>query len=131
MRAVFFLTLFVSLSFNNIVFAADAKVGEKVFRRCMACHFADKEQHKIGPSLKNIIGRRAGTAPGYTYSAAMVNAGKQGLIWNKENLEKYLHSPRQFINGTKMFGVNLKSDTDIDDLIEYLESFSDKEDVKK
>ncbi|RUY60360.1 c-type cytochrome, partial [Mesorhizobium sp. M7A.F.Ca.CA.001.13.1.1] len=56
--------------------AQDAAAGEKVFAKCKVCHVADQDKNKVGPSLNGVIGRTAGTHPGFSYSQAMVAAGK-------------------------------------------------------
>jgi cytochrome c len=68
-------------------FTGNAANGKQVFAQCRTCHVTDAGVNKIGPSLNNIIGRTAGTVPGYTYSAA--NAGA-GFVWTKEKLFQFL-----------------------------------------
>jgi cytochrome c len=104
--------------------AQDAAAGEKVFNKCKACHVADKDQNRVGPSLHGVIGRTAGTHPGYNYSKAMVEAGKSGVVWDAATLTKYLHDPRAMVKGTKMAFPGLKKDKDIADVIAYLEQES-------
>ena len=104
--------------------AADIENGKIVFKRCVACHNADNADNKIGPTLQHIIGRRAGTIEGYKYSPAMTNAGKDGLIWNRDTLITYLHNPQGMVKGTRMASIRLNNDNDVDDLIAYLNSFS-------
>lgn len=77
--------------------------GKILFRRrCGACHYADKDKNKIGPSLYGIFGRQAGQNPGYAYSVAMKAAGADNLFWTAENLQNYLKSPRRLVPGTRM-----------------------------
>jgi cytochrome c len=104
--------------------AQDAAAGEKVFAKCKVCHFADQDTNKIGPSLHGVIGRTAGTHPGYAYSAAMIEAGKSGVVWDEPTLTTYLHNPRAMVKGTKMAFAGLQSDKDIADVIAYLKQFS-------
>ena len=104
--------------------AQDAAAGEKVFAKCKACHVANEDKNKIGPSLHGVIGRTAGTHPDFKYSPAMTEAGKSGLVWNEEELTKYLHDPRGMVKGTKMAFAGLKDDTDIANVIAYLEQES-------
>ncbi|WP_315927715.1 cytochrome c family protein [Mesorhizobium sp. SP-1A] len=104
--------------------AQDAAAGEKVFVKCKACHFADQDKNKIGPSLHGVVGRTAGTHPGYSYSPAMVAAGKGGLVWTEEELAKYLHDPKATIKGNKMAFVGLKQDADVANVIAYLKQES-------
>lgn len=100
--------------------AQDAAAGKTVFAKCTACHVVDKDQNKVGPSLKGLIGRTAGTHEGFKYSQAMIDAGKGGLVWNEAELAKYLHAPREMVKGTKMAFAGLKSDDDIANVIAYI-----------
>jgi cytochrome c len=100
--------------------AQDAAAGEKVFTKCKACHIADEDKNKVGPSLKGVIGRTAGTHEGFKYSPAMVEAGKSGLIWDEAKLTEYLKSPKTIVKGTKMAFPGLKEDADITNVIAYL-----------
>lgn len=104
--------------------AQDAAAGETVFKKCGACHVADKDTNKIGPSLMGVIGRTAGTHPNFSYSKAMVDAGKGGLVWSEETLTTYLHDPKAIVKGTKMAFVGLKKDDEIANVIAYLKQFS-------
>ena len=103
--------------------AQDAAAGEKVFAKCKACHVADTDQNKIGPSLKGLFGRTAGTHEGFKYSKAMIDAGAAGLVWDEAKLKEYLHSPKAMVKGTKMAFAGLKDDTDIVNLEAYLKQF--------
>ena len=103
--------------------AQDAAAGEKVFGKCKACHVADEDKNKIGPSLKGVIGRTAGTHEGFKYSKAMTEAGTGGLKWDDATLTTYLHSPKETVKGTKMAFPGLKSDDDIANVIAYLKQF--------
>ena len=104
--------------------AQDAAAGEKVFAKCKACRIADEDKNKIGPSLKGVIGRTAGTHPDFKYSKAMVEAGEGGLVWDEASLTTYLHDPKAMVKGTKMAFAGLKKDEEIADVIAYLKQFS-------
>jgi len=104
--------------------AQDAAAGETVFKKCAACHVADKDANKIGPSLLGVIGRTAGTHPNFGYSKAMVEAGQGGLVWDEANLTTYLHDPKALVKGTKMAFAGLKKDDEIANVIAYLKQFS-------
>ncbi|MBN9244385.1 MAG: cytochrome c family protein [Mesorhizobium sp.] len=125
MRAI---ALFAALSVATLVSgqsqAQDAAAGEKVFAKCKACHVADEDKNKIGPSLHGVIGRTAGTHEGFKYSPAMVDAGKSGVVWDEPTLTKYLHDPKVMVKGTKMAFPGLKSDEDIANVIAYLKQES-------
>ena len=85
--------------------AGDAVKGEKVFKRCKACHYVDKEKNKTGPHLVAVLGREAGSLEGYKYSKAMKASG---LVWDEETLAAYLKAPKKYVKGTKMAFAGLK-----------------------
>lgn len=99
----------------------DAVKGAQVFKKCESCH-ALEPTNKVGPSLKGIVGRKAGAAPGYSYSSAMKTAGEGGLIWNEESLTQYLVAPQAMIPGIKMTFAGIKAPQDIANLIAYLKN---------
>jgi cytochrome c len=105
--------------------AQDAAAGEKVFAKCKACHVVDADTNKIGPSLKGVVGRTAGTHEGFRYSPAMVAAGEGGIVWNDETLAAYLRDPKGYIKGNKMAFVGLKRDDELANIIAYLKQFSE------
>ena len=111
--------------------AADPENGKIIFKRCIACHYADKANNKVGPTLKNVIGRQAGSIEGYRFSAAMTDAGKGGLVWTKENLLNFLHNPQAMVKGTRMASIKIKDDNEIDDLIAYLQEAAKETDNTK
>ncbi|MBB3977858.1 cytochrome c [Rhizobium azooxidifex] len=105
----------------------DATAGATVFNKCKACHDAETDKNKIGPSLKDVIGRVAGTHAGFKYSKAMIEAGETGLHWDEASLRDYLHNPKAKVKGTKMAFAGLKDEGDISNLLAYLEQFSTKQ----
>jgi len=116
---LFFLSLIVFV-FNNNAFSADAVKGKKLFTKCKACHNVDAQKHKIGPHLVGIVGRKAGTADGYTkYSKAIKDSG---IVWDEANLDKWLTGPKTMYPGTKMIYPGLKKAEDRADVIEYLKT---------
>ena len=117
-RAIVAVALGVALVPTGPVLATDIKAGEKVFKKCKACHYADREKHKTGPHLVNLIGRTAGSLEDYKkYSKAMKASG---IVWDEETLTEYLRAPKKYIKGTKMAFVGLKKDADIENVIAYL-----------
>ncbi|MGI9416160.1 MAG: c-type cytochrome [Hyphomicrobiales bacterium] len=102
----------------------DATAGKKIFKKCGVCHFVDKEKKKIGPSLKGVIGRTAGTWDKYKYSKAMKAAGEGGLTWSEETLAEYLIKPKKLVPGTKMAFPGLKKPEDRLNVIAYIKTFS-------
>ncbi|MEM8685752.1 MAG: cytochrome c family protein [Pseudomonadota bacterium] len=103
----------------------DIKRGEKVFRKCKACHEVQKEKNKVGPHLVNLFGRKAGSLEGYKYSKAMVAKGEDGLVWDEEIMLEYLIKPRQYVKGTKMAFAGLKKEKDRVNLVAYLKQFTE------
>ncbi|MDA7827184.1 cytochrome c family protein [Rhodobacteraceae bacterium] len=95
----------------------DPAKGERVFKKCAACHSADPDQKKTGPHLNGILGRNAGAIEGFKYSKRMSEAD---LVWNEENLRQFLASPKTFIPKTKMSFPGIKNEDDLGDLIAYL-----------
>ncbi|MGN7295518.1 c-type cytochrome [Rhizobium sp. SAFR-030] len=125
MRAICYIgAVGMVISMAGSAFGQDAAAGEKVFAKCKACHVADTDQNKIGPSLKGVIGRPAASREGFKYSAAMADAGKAGMVWDEASLTTYLRDPKGVIKGTKMAFVGLKTDKEIADVIAYLKQFS-------
>ena len=100
----------------------DAAAGKNVYKKCMACHTADKEQNKVGPHQVGIIGRKAAAVEGFKYSDAMKAKGAEGLVWDEANFTAYMKDPKGFIPGNKMAFAGLKEDKDIADLIAYLKA---------
>ncbi len=100
----------------------DAALGKTVFKKCMACHAADKEQNKVGAHLVGIVGRKAGSVEGFKYSEAMIAKGTEGFVWDEANLALYLKDPKGFIPGNKMAFAGLKKDDEIANVIAYLKA---------
>lgn len=103
----------------------DAVRGGRVFQRCYSCHSVTPGEHNLqGPNLAGVIGRRAGTLPGYEYSSAMQAAGRNGLVWTAEALERYVQDPEALVPGTAMGPVRIGSAADRTDLVAYLRKAS-------
>jgi cytochrome c len=103
--------------------AADPLRGERVFQRCYACHsVAVGEDNLSGPSLRCVLGRRAGTLPGFRFSPAMIEAGAgRELVWTRATLDAFLVDPQRLVPGTPMWIPGLAQGQDRQDLIDYLE----------
>ena len=101
----------------------DAAHGEQVFKQCKVCHaIGSGAKAGVGPEQNGVYGAKAGSRTGYTYSAAMKEAGEKGLVWSDENLDKYLANPKAVVPGTKMVFPGLKSEKDRQDVIAYLKA---------
>ena len=99
--------------------AGDAAAGAKVFKKCKACHYVDREKNKSGPHLVNIVGRAAGAVEGFKYSKAMAGSG---LVWDEATLTGFLAKPKKYLKGTKMSFAGLKKESDIANVIAYLKA---------
>ena len=98
-------------------------VGEKVFKKCAACHSIVKGgKNNIGPALYNVVGRQTGVVNDYKYSKALSGYGKQ---WTYEELNGYLIKPAKWIKGTKMAFAGLRKEKDRASVILYLNQNSD------
>lgn len=105
--------------------AGDPVAGETVFKKCIVCHaIGDGATNRVGPELNAVLGRVAGTAEGFKYSQALIDAGVGGLTWTPETLAPWLHKPQDLVPGTKMPFAGLANQADIDNVIAYLATFS-------
>lgn len=120
------LVIALSLVFSTQASAqGDVAEGEKVFRKCMACHTVEENgPSRVGPNLHGVVGRTTATMENYAYSDAMKNMGEEGHVWSAEELDTYLENPRQAVPGTKMAFVGLKKPEERANVIAYLQSLS-------
>ncbi len=95
----------------------DTAAGEKVFKKCKACHVVDKKKNRLGPHLIGVFGRESGSVEGFKYSKAMKGAG---ITWDEATLNDYLADPKGFIPKNKMAFKGLKKDEDRANVIAYL-----------
>jgi cytochrome c len=101
--------------------AQDAALGEKVFLKCRACHqIGEGAKDAVGPVLNGVVGRKAGTYPGYSYSDANKNSG---ITWDEASFKDYIKDPRAKIPGTKMIFPGVKDEKQADNLWAYLKQF--------
>lgn len=97
---------------------ANAAAGKLVFMRCAACHaVAPGAPNKVGPNLSGVVGRKAGAATGFRYSAALSGAK---LTWNEATLDKWLARPAGLVPGTSMVFAGLPKPEDRANVIAYL-----------
>ena len=101
----------------------DVASGEKIFKKCAACHSINKGgKHKIGPALYNVVGRKVGAIEDYKYSKALISYDKD---WTFEELNGFLIKPAKHIKGTKMAYAGLRKESDRASVIKYLNANSD------
>ena len=101
----------------------DLAHGEKVFKKCSACHsIKSGGGNKIGPALYNVVGRKVGVLDDYKYSKALAEYEKN---WSFEELNGFLLKPKDWIKGTKMAYAGLRKEKDRASVILYLNKYSD------
>ena len=104
--------------------SANVKEGEKLYKKlCTSCHTDEKGgPNKVGPNLWDIVGRKKGSHPGFSYSSGMEAKGGE---WTYEDLNHWLHKPSAFVKGTKMAFAGLPKEQERADVIAYLRTMND------
>lgn len=95
---------------------ADAPRGERIAHGCRACHSLDDTQPNVGPHLLDVVGRRAGSVAGYTYSDAL---RASELVWTRERLRAFLMNPEAVVPGTTM-ALGGWPEAEVDAVVDYL-----------
>jgi cytochrome c len=93
--------VFASATFGVAAHAAapgDPAAGKIAYGACMSCHSI--EDNDVGPAHHGVVGRKAGSVPGYSYSIALKNSG---IVWTPEMIDRWLQGPQKLVPGTKMF----------------------------
>lgn len=102
----------------------DAEAGEKVFKKCKACHEVGEDaKNKVGPSLNGIVGAAAGQNADFKYSDALMEKAAEGLVWDEANMTAFLTKPKDFLPKTKMSFAGLRKEQEIMDVIAYMATF--------
>jgi cytochrome c len=112
------MTVLVLAVLTSASYAADAAHGKIVFQTCAACH--SEKPDAIGPSLRGVYGRKAGSLEDFRYSNAMTRAN---IIWDEANLREYIKDPQAKVPGNRMPFGGLDNPADIDDVIAYLKDY--------
>ena len=113
----------IKIDISALMAMGDIATGEKVFKKCAACHSIVKGgKNNIGPALYNVVGRQVGSINDYKYSKALSEYNKQ---WTFEELNGYLIKPAKWIKGTKMAFAGLRKEKDRASVIKYLNQNSD------
>jgi cytochrome c len=100
----------------------DAVKGKQAFVRCSVCHTVDGKTSKLGPSLGNVLNRRAGTFAGFARYSAGMKSSK--ITWTPQNLDKFLAAPRTVVPGTTMVAPGVTVAADRTNIVAYLTSVS-------
>lgn len=98
----------------------DAAAGEKVFKKCQACHTATEEKNKVGPYLKGVVGRQAASVEGFKYGDALKAKAAEIGAWDEAKIVEYLADPKAYIGGTSKMAFKLKDEQDRKNVAAYL-----------
>jgi cytochrome c len=102
----------------------DPEDGEKVFRKCKACHqIGAGSVNRVGPVLTGVVGRPIASVEDFSYSDAFQEQAETGMVWDEGNLTAYLTNPKEFIPGNKMAFAGLRKEEDVQNVLAYLETF--------
>jgi cytochrome c len=116
-------TIEEKVDISALMTIGDIASGEKVFKKCAACHSIVRDgKNKIGPALYNVVGRKVGNVSDYKYSKALAAYGKE---WTLEELNGFLIKPTKWIKGTKMAYAGLRKEKDRASVIKFLNQNSD------
>ena len=117
----FILVAVLAVAGAGEVRAQDASAGEKVFGVCKMCHqIGEGAKNAVGPVLNGVIGRKAGSVAGYSYSAANKDSG---ITWDEATFREYIKDPKAKVPGTKMIYAGLKDEQKTNDLVAFLKQF--------
>ena len=105
------------VDFGALLASADLAEGEKIFKKCKACHTVEDGAHKTGPSLWGVVGHEVAAAPGFASYSGKLPAGE---TWSAENLSAFLEAPKKWAPGTSMGFAGLKKPEDRAAIIAYL-----------
>lgn len=118
MRLVFSIAVVGVIAGVSSAFAADANHGKELFTACLACH--TERSDALGPSLKGVLGRKAGSLEDFRYSNAMKRAN---FVWDEANLREYLRDPQEKVKGNRMPFSGFPNASDADDVVAYLATY--------
>ena len=105
--------------------AADISRGERLYERCAACHSLERD--RTGPRHCGLVGRKAGTVPGFAYTEAMRDSG---IVWDAKSLDRFLAAPLAAVPGTSMGYAGIPDAGERRDLIAFLEQAGGSRDCR-
>jgi cytochrome c len=110
------------IDIEALMASANADAGEKIIKKCLACHTFDKGgANKVGPNLFNIVGAPKAHIADFAYSKTMASAGG---VWDNESLFAFIKKPSKYMPGTKMAFAGISKPEDIANVIAYLKKQS-------
>ena len=120
---------------NGGAAGGDPERGEKLFKKCAACHkVGPNAKNAAGPLLNNVIGRTAGTSEGFKYSKSMIQAGEKGLVWDETLIASFIENPKKFLQeylddpkAKSRMSAKVKKEGDRKDLAAFIATFSESE----
>ena len=116
--------MILALTAGMALAEGDAAKGEKVFRKCKACHMVgDGAENRVGPVLTGVVGREIAAVEGFEYSDALKDLAAADGTWTPEELAAFLEKPKDFAKGTKMSFAGLRKEEERADVIAYLATF--------
>lgn len=108
------------VNFDELYAEADVAKGEKVFKKCTACHKAEDGANSTGPFLYGVVDRPIASVAGFGYSGTL--SGMSDKAWTTEELDAFLAKPSSYAKGTSMSFSGLKKQSDRINVIAYLDS---------
>ncbi|MDW5443421.1 c-type cytochrome [Polaromonas sp. SM01] len=111
------LALCAAATASALAAAPEVLRGEQLYARCAACHALASD--RVGPRHCGLLGRRAGSVPGFVYSPAMK---KSGLVWDEKTLSRFLAKPMAVVPGTRMTYDGVPDAKERGELIAYLKA---------
>jgi cytochrome c len=106
------------VDFQALLAAADPERGKALFLQCRSCHSLEAGgANKVGPNLHGVFGRKAGLAPGFSYSDVV---SQSDITWSADTLKDFLERPSEFLPGNRMVFVGIRKPEDRANLIAYL-----------
>jgi cytochrome c2 len=117
---------------GQIAAAQDVAAGEKIYKKCKACHtVGEKAKNGVGPNLNDVVGRTVGSAEGYKYSKTFKAANAAGLVWDEASIAEYIANPKDYMKAAlddpkakPKMAFKLKKEQQRKDVAAYVASFS-------
>lgn len=119
-RITLILASIIVAAATNAFAAGDREAGEKIFKsKCAVCHTVETGKNRVGPHLKGVVGRAAGSVEGFKYSS---NMKESKIVWNEDQLNLYLEEPKKLVPKGTMAFIGLKKTEEREHVIEFLKS---------